>query len=146
MTNYGEIATAWFDMPLTLTSKQSKEIYDLVKKYQPNCLINSRLGNGCYDYVSFGDNEIPDSITQLDSCTDFNSINGLKPSPTNLYECCCTLNQSWGFTKFPQWKDIQTLKENLKKANKIRANFLINIGIDFNGKIPDKAIELLSKL
>ena len=146
MTNYGEIAVAWFDMPLTLTIKQSKEIYDVVKKYQPNCLINSRLGNGFYDYVSFGDNEIPDSVKELNNCTNFNDINGLKPSPKNLYECCCTLNQSWGFTKHPKWKDISTLKEDMKKANKIGANFLINIGIDFDGNIPDKALELLSNL
>ena len=59
MTNYGEISLAWFDIPFTLSKEQSQEIYDLVKKHQPNCLTNSRLGNGVYDYVSFGDNEIP---------------------------------------------------------------------------------------
>ena len=42
-----------------------EEIYNLVKGYQPNCLINSRLGNGMYDYVSFGDNEIPSSKEEL---------------------------------------------------------------------------------
>ena len=33
----------------------------------PMCMgaiINSRLGNGKYDYVSFGDNEIPDDIDE----------------------------------------------------------------------------------
>jgi alpha-L-fucosidase len=44
---------------MTLTEKQSKIIYDTVKELQPDCLINSRLGNGLYDYVSLGDNEIP---------------------------------------------------------------------------------------
>lgn len=147
MTNYGEIAIAWFDIPFTLTEKQSKEIYDVVKKYQPNCLINSRLGNSYYDYVSFGDNEIPNSIEELQTkITGYNDINGSKPSPNKLYECCCTLNQSWGYTKHPIWKDIGDLRTYMRKANNVGANFLINIGIDFNGDIPKEATELLKKL
>src|SRR5574344_1455028 len=43
LTYYGEISLLWFDMPLTLSIEQSKEIYNMCKKYQPNCLINSRL-------------------------------------------------------------------------------------------------------
>ncbi|MBC8081394.1 MAG: alpha-L-fucosidase [Gorillibacterium sp.] len=37
MRNYGEIALVWFDTPLTISSAQSDELYQLVKKYQPNC-------------------------------------------------------------------------------------------------------------
>lgn len=59
MSNYGDIATAWFDVPMTLSEAQSQTIYDTVRELQPNCLINSRLGNGKYDFVSLGDNEIP---------------------------------------------------------------------------------------
>lgn len=62
LRNYGELCLIWFDVPMTIRDSQSRELFDLVKKYQPDCLINSRLGNGAYDYVSLGDNEIPDSI------------------------------------------------------------------------------------
>ena len=44
MTNYGDIATAWFDVPMTLSEAQSQTIYDTVRALQLNCLINSRLG------------------------------------------------------------------------------------------------------
>ena len=52
MTKYGDICLIWFDTPGVMTKAQSQELYDLVKQYQPDCLVNSRLGNGVYDYVS----------------------------------------------------------------------------------------------
>ena len=49
MTKYGDICLIWFDTPGVMTKAQSQELYDLVKQYQPDCLVNSRLGNGVYD-------------------------------------------------------------------------------------------------
>jgi alpha-L-fucosidase len=147
MKNYGEIAIAWFDIPFTLSKKQSKEIYDLVKLYQPNCLINSRLGNGLYDYVSFGDNQIPNSYGELTHINSKeNDINGVKFSPYNLYEACCTLNQSWGFTKNPKWKSVKELTTNKQKANSLGINYLINIGADEFGNLPENALNILKNL
>ena len=57
LKNYGELCLIWFDVPHTITPAQSRELFEMVKKYQPECLINSRLGNGANDYVSLGDNE-----------------------------------------------------------------------------------------
>lgn len=68
LRNYGELCLIWFDMPMTLREDQSRRIYEAVKRYQPECLINSRLGNGAYDYVSLGDNEIPSEIPPATRC------------------------------------------------------------------------------
>ena len=46
LTNYGELCLIWFDVPMTLKEEESRKIFETVKRYQPNCLINSRLGNG----------------------------------------------------------------------------------------------------
>lgn len=147
MTGYGEISIAWFDIPFTLTKSQSEEIYNLVKRFQPNCLINSRLGNGKYDYVSFGDNEIPtskDSLCNINS--NDNEINGIKYSKSGLYEVCQTLNQSWGYTKYPKWKDLKSLKCNKELCEKLKINYLVNIGPDGDGCFSPKAKEILIKL
>lgn len=40
LTNYGELCLVWFDTPLTIRSEQSRELYNLVKRHQPNCLLN----------------------------------------------------------------------------------------------------------
>ncbi|MFR8166243.1 MAG: alpha-L-fucosidase [Enterocloster sp.] len=118
----GELCLIWFDVPMTIRDSQSRELFDLVKKYQPDCLINSRLGNGAYDYVSLGDNEIPDSIPgdgELDPTgLDLNGCDGLKPSPYGLYETAATLNHSWGYCAWDQdWKSAETIwpSEEIKR-------------------------------
>ncbi len=84
--NYGELCLLWFDVPMTLEEKHSRKLYEAIKRYRPNCLINSRIGNGAYDYVSLGDNEIPKELPQgVDlSSVDMNHIDGFKPSPDAL--------------------------------------------------------------
>ena len=144
MSNYGDICLAWFDVPMTISSEQSQIIYDTVKRLQPNCLVNSRLGNGKYDYVSLGDNEIPDKLEDGESVTDYNDIEGFKPSPYDLYESACTLNDSWGFTTLDNnWKSSQDIYNNKVKLNSLGINYLINIGPDHLGRFPLQAVEIL---
>lgn len=146
MTNYGEISTAWFDVPMTLTEAQSKRIYDTVKKLQPNCLINSRLGNGEYDYVSLGDNEIPETteVTENGAEVDYNAVDGLKPSPNGLYETAGTMNDSWGFSYHDQnWKAPEDIYKYKKHLNDLGINYLLNVGLDGLGRIPMNSIDNL---
>ncbi|MGQ2376330.1 alpha-L-fucosidase [Companilactobacillus zhachilii] len=146
MTNYGEISTAWFDVPMTLTESQSKCIYDTVKKLQPNCLINSRLGNGEYDYVSLGDNEIPETteVTENGAEVDYNAVDGLKPSPNGLYETAGTMNDSWGFSYHDQnWKAPEDIYKYKKHLNGLGINYLLNVGLDGLGRIPMNSIDNL---
>ncbi|MDD4009097.1 MAG: alpha-L-fucosidase, partial [Fermentimonas sp.] len=58
MTNYGDISEIWFDMG-SLTPTQSKGLYDLVNRLQPNCMISGRLGNDYVDFAVMADNEYP---------------------------------------------------------------------------------------
>lgn len=141
MTNYGEIVTAWFDMPMTVSKEQSQLIYDTVKRLQPNCLINSRLGNGSYDYVSLGDNEIPDKKVAELAEVDYNSVDGFKPSPFNLYETAATMNDSWGFSyQDHNWKSPETIYTYKTHLNELGINYLLNVGLDGLGRIPMQSI------
>ncbi len=148
MSNYGYVFLAWFDMPLDSTKEQSEELYKLVKRLQPNCLINSRLGNGKFDYVSLGDNEIPDSIPKnISEDINENEIYGFKKSPYGLYESACTLNNSWGYSSIDdEWKTAETIFENRIKLEKLGINYLINVGLDWLGRIPYKAEEILKEV
>jgi|BioPla2DNA2_1021312.scaffolds.fasta_scaffold10823_2 alpha-L-fucosidase len=148
MSNYGDIFLAWFDMPLDSTKEQSKELYDLVKKLQPNCLVNSRLGNGEFDYVSLGDNEIPDSIPEnIADDVDDNAIWGFKKSPYGLYESACTLNRSWGYHALDtNWKSAEEIYHNRIKLEKLGINYLINIGPDWLGRIPYESEKILREV
>ena len=147
MTKYGEIALAWFDMPMTLTPEQSEEIYRLVKKHQPHCLVNSRLGNGQYDYVSLGDNEIPSKLDPSTQREDPNDISGFKPSPYGFYESACTLNHSWGYCSWDHsYKSAEEILANKKKLSAIGINYLINVGPDHLGRFPIEAQDILREV
>lgn len=100
LQNYGELCLIWFDTPLTISSEQSTELFHLVKKYQPDCLVNTRIGNGLGDYRSMGDNEIPDQFMDQGE----------------LAESPATLNDTWGYKAFDQnWKppeEVTYVKEH----------------------------------
>jgi alpha-L-fucosidase len=126
LTNYGEICLIWFDTPHRITREQSKELLDLVKSLQPNCLVNSRIGNGMGDYRSMGDNQIPDEYME-----------DLVESPT-------TLNDTWGFKYFDaNWKSAEKVLAIRQHLNQRGVNYLLNVGPDHLGRIPAPAVEIL---
>ena len=130
LTRYGEISLIWFDTPIRITAEQSRELYELVKALQPNCLVNSRIGNGLGDYVSMGDNVIPEEYM-----TDL-----LVESPT-------TLNHTWGFKYYDDdWKDAERVLRTKKHLNERGVNYLLNVGPDPLGRIPAPAVEILREV
>ncbi len=145
LTKYGELCLIWFDVPHTITPEQSLELNRLVKTYQPDCLINSRIGNGAYDYVSLGDNEYPTEFKETES-SDPNSLDGFKYSPYGLYETAGTLNSSWGYKYYDQnWVTPEEIAERRKRLNSLGVNYLLNIGPDHLGRIPSFSAEALKK-
>ncbi|MBR2339643.1 MAG: alpha-L-fucosidase [Clostridia bacterium] len=149
LKNYGDLCLMWFDVPHTITKEESLELNNLVKSIQPSCLINSRIGNGAYDYVSLGDNEYP-SAPPDDCCTngntDPNALDGFKYSPYGLYETAGTLNTSWGFKYYDQnWITPDEIIARRKKLNDLGINYLLNVGPDALGRIPSFSQEVLLK-
>ncbi|MCQ2432342.1 MAG: alpha-L-fucosidase [Clostridia bacterium] len=153
MTNYGDVLLTWFDVPMTITEEQSKRLYETVKRLQPDCLVNSRLGGGAYDYVSLGDNEIPasheawDAMSKVDPAKiDYRGIGGFKPSRYGLYESACTLNHSWGYSyRDHNWVAPEKLVDNRLRLNEYGINYLINVGPDGLGRIPGEAQDVLRR-
>ena len=147
LRNYGELCLMWFDVPHTITKAQSLELNQLVKRIQPNCLINSRIGNGAYDYVSLGDNEYPKELPKerIEKPEgDLNSISGFKYSPYGLYETAGTLNSSWSFKYYDQrWITPEKVIERRERLNSMGINYLLNVGPDGLGRIPSFSQEIL---
>ena len=119
----------------------------MVKTLQPDCLINSRIGNGAYDYVSLGDNEYPAKMEKLDKSqteADPNSLDGMKYSPYDLYETAGTLNSSWAFKYYDQnWVTPEEVIARREKLNGMGINYLLNVGPDGLGRIPSFSQETL---
>lgn len=126
LTQYGDLCLIWFDVPMTINEEQSRSLYNLVKKHQPNCLINSRIGNGMGDYTTPEDNEIPDEYK------------------TMLFESACTLNDSWGYVPFDtDWKSAEEIRRIRRHLNERGINYLLNVGPDYLGRIPEPTVKIL---
>ena len=129
LTQYGELCLIWFDTPGVISPEQSRELVDMVHALQPNCLVNSRVGNGMGDYRSMGDNQIPDETM-----------------PEGLFESPATLNDTWGYKTFDNnWKDAETVLALKKHLNDRGLNYLLNVGPDYLGRIPAPAVEILRR-
>ena len=120
LTRYGPVGSVWFDTPQDLSPEQSGAFADLVHELQPDCLVNSRVGNGFEDYEVLGDNEFPYS---------FGNLNGEVPA---------TVNHSWGYKACDtDWKDAGTLIYSLIRSAANGCNYLLNVGPDPDGNIPE---------
>ena len=110
-------------------------------------LLNSGDGNGAYDYVSLGDNEYPDAPPPVDLEADPNALDGYKYSPYGLYETAGTLNSSWGFKYYDQnWITSEEIKERRSRLNGLGVNYLLNVGPDAQGRIPEESVKILTEI
>ncbi len=122
LTGYGPICLIWFDTPRGVISAQhpdrGQRFLDLAHQLQPATLIDGRLGvQG--DYVSMGDNAIPNRVVQGD------------------WEVPATLNHTWGFKKDDtDWKTPEDLTFKLVDIVSKGGNYLLNVGPTSEGVIP----------
>lgn len=121
LTRYGQISMIWFDTPYDMPFTLCRELRDTVKKLQPDCLINGRIGYGLGDYRQMTDNCIP---TQ---------------KYAGAWETPVTLNDTWGYSKFDHhWKNPETVLWKLADIVSRGGNLLLNIGPDGNGIFPEE--------
>jgi alpha-L-fucosidase len=130
LKNYGPIGLIWFDYPVLMTPERSKKLAALVRSIQPDVLINSRLGEGNYhDYRSMGDNEIPNMAVE------------------GAWETAATVNDTWGYKKDDHnWKQPDNITFKLVDIVSKGGNYLLNVGPDGDGFIPQPSQDILRKV
>ena len=151
LTNYGEISGIWFDGHWDQTAPEGEkdrssridwkynEIYGLIHKLQPQCLIgnNHHLTpfNG-EDFQMF-ERDLPG---ENKSGLSFQEASEKLP-----VETCETINNSWGFNLTDTtYKSKKELVDYLVKAAGNGVNFLLNIGPMPNGEIQPEFIDRLN--
>ncbi|MDX1284575.1 MAG: alpha-L-fucosidase, partial [Draconibacterium sp.] len=131
-TKYGEIGVVWFDIPRMVDAERGKVFHDLVRKHQPNVVINGRICNpqGTYaDYLVPGDNGYYTSTQTFD------------------WECCATMNESWGYTKNKKVnKTAHDIILVLLKSVSSGGNLLLNVGPKPDGTIPEDQVKILQEI
>lgn len=130
LTRYGDLCLIWFDTPMDeQTHAHSEELYGMVRKYNPACLVNTRIGNGLGDYCSCGDNSLPKEYTE------------------DLVEAPVTLNGTWGYKSFDNdWKSPEQVLDLLRRCGDKGANLLLNVSPDHLGRIPAPAADVLRRV
>ncbi|MGJ5817250.1 alpha-L-fucosidase [Paludibaculum fermentans] len=129
LNNYGPLAGIWFDTPGPITPQQSKELVDLVHTAQPQCLVNSRIGNGLGDYDTLGDMEIP------------------RAPRAGLWETVDTHNDSWGYSSDDlNFKTARQIAERLVKVVSRGGVYMLNIGPDGAGRMPPQSLRMLQQV
>ncbi len=129
LTNYGPIALIWFDTPMETTLEQSEAMVKLVKELQPDCIVSGRIGNNMGEYMTTGDNFIPRLPYEGD------------------WEVPATLNDTWGFSRFDtNWKKPEDIIRLLVKINSRGGNYLLNVGPDALGRVPERCVEILDEV
>lgn len=128
LNNYGDICEIWFDMS-SPTVAQSQMLIDIVRKYQPQAAINSRIWNNMGDFRTLDDNEVP-SVT----------LDGSWQTPASIY------NETWGYRAWQERDDLDGKVKELLKAFVGDGNYLLNIGPRGDGSIVSFEAEVLEAI
>ena len=129
MSNYGPIVEVWFDMGAP-TPEQSRDMAAVVRRLQPDAMINGRIWNDQGDFVTLGDNELP---TRL--------IADPWQTPASIY------HSTWGYRSWQLREDlngkIADLTSGMRQVFEQGGNYLLNIGPRGDGSIVEFEAEVL---
>jgi alpha-L-fucosidase len=129
LTRYGDVAILWFDTPDGTTPDESRQLVEWVRRFQPNCLTSSRVGNGLGDYLALRDHELPVQV-----------IN--RP-----FEALFTHNDSWGYSTVDKnFRSPREIVRLLVESNARGGNLIFNVGPTPMGTFQQEALEDLNEV
>ena len=132
LTNYGPISELWFDMGSN-QPEQSKELYELVHKLQPDCMVSGRLGNGWYDFAVMADNKYPEGALQAPW-----------QSAASMFD------ETWSYRSWQKRGDKhEKAMEKLRSLINVVShggNFLLNIGPRGDGSVVEFESDVLKEI
>jgi len=129
-TNYGKVDVLWYDggWPWDAAAWRSTELNAMVRSLQPHILINNRSG------------------LQEDFETPEQRI-AASQEPKRLWETCMTMNDNWGYSAADRnWKSARQLIHNLARCASGAGNYLLNVGPQADGTIPQPSVRCLKEI
>ncbi|HBO43725.1 MAG TPA: hypothetical protein DD670_07290, partial [Planctomycetaceae bacterium] len=149
LTNYPGIRELWVDIPWKMSPEQRRQLYGLVKKHEPKCLI--LMNNGFREGERIVAGAWPSDL--------INGERTMPPAPRHnpvkqfegktyyvLMEVCDTISQYWFYLPNDPPKSTRTLHRLYRHSVGRGANLLLNVTPDKTGRIPNEHIEALQKL
>lgn len=153
LTQYGPIGGIWFDGHWDQTAHENRtdhstsvnwhydEIYALIHKLQPQCLVanNHHLPPFPGEDFQIFERDLPGE--------NKSGLSGQSVSEKLPLETCETMNGSWGYSiTDDKYKSDKELIDYLVRAAGYGANLLLNVGPMPNGEIQPEFIQSLAQM
>lgn len=130
----------WFDgeWPDWWTDSDARELYQWLRSLNPDLIVNNRIGKGRKGFTGFTE----DGFFAGDFGTPEQEI---PATGVNIdWESCMTMNGTWGYKSSDHnWKTAETLIRNLIDVVSKGGNYLLNIGPDAQGTVPQESVQRL---
>ncbi|MBO9618903.1 MAG: alpha-L-fucosidase [Niabella sp.] len=145
LTKYGKIDILWLDWTWQKGEKYGKHPQDwdalnlikLVRKLQPNILVNNRLGLDQDGYADGGDFVTPEQVKPAE----------LLKYKGKDWETCQTFSGSWGYYRDERtWKNQRQLLDLLITSVANGGNLILNVGPTARGEFDYRANHALDSL
>ncbi len=144
LTGYGEFGSLFFDGDWIKqwNAEQGRELEAYVRSFQPQVVINNRVGKRSALGANLG---ILGKSFSGDYDTPENTIP--KKVPRRDWETCMTFNDSWGYkVDDHNWKPTGELIGMLVECVSLNGNFLLNVGPTAEGVIPEESVTRLKEI
>lgn len=138
LSDYGDIDVLFYDFSIAAAEGfagkgkdewQSRELIEMIRKLQPQILLNDRLQMGA-------DITTPEQYQPR----EWIKVNGKRV----MWEACHTFSGSWGYYRDEEsWKSVDTLLKMLIDTVAKGGNLLLNVGPTGRGEIDERAVERL---
>ena len=129
-SNYGEIHGFWWDM--NVPKYKDPSVNAMIRKLQPKAVINNRG----FDEGDFGTPE-----------RDYRPVQQDGKAFSRLTEACQSVGSlSWGYKKDEEYYADKYLMSSIDHYLSLGANYLLNIGPDAEGLMPERSSDMLRRI
>lgn len=155
--NYPEVLYYWLDIPRAASELQRAEIYDMLRRLNPKCVV--MFNQGFIDPKTIKTLTIENTKAVSWPTDILNSERDVIPEPFVSqqtwsgksyflgYEHCDVIGKDWFWTKDDQARPIDKLFQLYDDTvNKAGGNLLLDVGPDRDGKLTDWQIQALTNL
>ena len=151
-TQYGKLDIMWFDFSyddMTAERWKAQELVEMVRKYQPDIILNNRLevsgegfGSLATDHPTdySGDFVSPEQVIPPQGIVD-------EQGRPVLWEACITMNDNWGYHSGDHnYKQSSTIIRKLVECVSKGGNMILNVGPNARGRFPKESLRILNEI
>ena len=146
---YPDIFVQWIDIPHKLSSTQRWELYRLIKKMNPDCLVimNAGFRDGVEIFEGAWPSDLANGEVTLPPESGHQPIKVIQDKKYYIpMEVCDTLTGMWFWHPEDRARSPRYLYYLYSESIRRGANLLLNVSPDRTGRIPDDQVKALKEL